>query len=188
MSKLTQQKFGFIFAFWRVPRVVAGAPGQHGHEGGKQVEERVADDHVVVDGYEDRDDEHRDAAACKGEVPALTSSQSPRMPHTHADAPRRWMHRQWSGLSARERETICKDPHRGRDDQRQRGKGVRGQSRADPPLPELEGGVWRQGEEPHSPCRAGMAFHTDTGPWLANWPSDTSRKKMGKPARASIIR
>lgn len=39
-----------------------------------------------------------------------------------------------------------------------------------------------------SPCRAGMAFHTDTGPWLANWPSDTSRKKMGNPARASIIR
>lgn len=39
-----------------------------------------------------------------------------------------------------------------------------------------------------SPCRAGMAFHTDTGPWLANWPSDTSKKKMGNPARASIIR
>lgn len=40
----------------------------------------------------------------------------------------------------------------------------------------------------NSPCRAGIAFHTDTGPWLANWPRDTSRKKMGNPARASIIR
>lgn len=69
------------------------------------------------------------------------------------------------------------------------GEGGGGGDRAERvPLPELEGGVWRQGEEPHSPCRAGMAFHTDTGPWLANWPSDTSRKKMGKPARASIIR
>lgn len=39
-----------------------------------------------------------------------------------------------------------------------------------------------------SPWRAGMAFHTDTGPWLANWPRDTSRKKIGNPASASIIR
>lgn len=39
-----------------------------------------------------------------------------------------------------------------------------------------------------SPCRAGMAFHTETGPWLANCPRETSRKKMGMPARASIIR
>ena len=44
------------------------------------------------------------------------------------------------------------------------------------------------GSREHSPCRAGMAFHTDTGPWLANWPRDTSRKKMGNPARANIIR
>lgn len=49
-------------------------------------------------------------------------------------------------------------------------------------------GLRRLGGRADSPCRAGMAFHTDTGPWLANWPSDTSRKKMGNPARASIIR
>ena len=49
-------------------------------------------------------------------------------------------------------------------------------------------GLRQLGSREHSPCRAGMAFHTDTGPWLANWPRDTSRKKMGNPARASIIR
>lgn len=57
--------------------------------------------------------------------------------------------------------------------------GQRGQGRA---------GLRGLGGRADSPCRAGMAFHTDTGPWLANWPSDTSKKKMGNPARASIIR
>ena len=59
--------------------------------------------------------------------------------------------------------------------------GPRGATEGRGGLRELEG----RGD---SPCRAGMAFHTDTGPWLANWPRDTSRKKMGNPARASIIR
>lgn len=53
---------------------------------------------------------------------------------------------------------------------------------------ESRGGLRRLRGRRNSPCRAGIAFHTDTGPWLANWPRDTSRKKMGNPARASIIR
>lgn len=63
-SQLTQQKFVFIFTVGRVPGVVAGSPGQHGHEGGEKVEKRVAQDNIVIDGYQDRDDEHGDAAAC----------------------------------------------------------------------------------------------------------------------------
>lgn len=55
-------------------------------------------------------------------------------------------------------------------------------------VPGREVGLRRLEGRVDSPCRAGMAFHTDTGPWLANWPSDTSRKKMGNPASASIIR
>lgn len=38
------------------------------------------------------------------------------------------------------------------------------------------------------PCRAGMHFHTDTGPWLANWPRETSNKKIGIPAMPSMVR
>lgn len=33
-----------------------------------------------------------------------------------------------------------------------------------------------------------MHFHTDTGPWLANWPRDTSSKKIGIPAMPSMVR
>lgn len=68
-------------------------------------------------------------------------------------------------------------------------KGRRDRAGALPNSRRWQGGrAGRERGELHSPCRAGMAFHTDTGPWLANWPSDTSRKKMGKPASASIIR
>lgn len=38
------------------------------------------------------------------------------------------------------------------------------------------------------PCRAGMHFHTETGPWLANWPRDTSSKKIGIPAIPNMVR
>lgn len=82
-------------------------------------------------------------------------------------------------------ERISQGPHKGRNNE---GKVTRDRCPSSSLEGDKEGKARRQRGELDSPCRAGMAFHTDTGPWLANWPRDTSRKKIGKPASASIIK
>lgn len=89
--------------------------------------------------------------------PVLTSCPSPGKDRAHRDAPPRWIQTR----SAREPETACQGPHKGRNEEGEVG-GLKVTGR------KVTGRAKAGGEELDSPCRAGMAFHTDTGPWLAN--------------------
>lgn len=97
--------------------------------------------------------------------------------HTHTDVPRRWMHRQWSGLSARERETICKDPT-----EAQMIRGRRGQS--------WEGGkkgrVWREGENSTHPVELGWpSTQTQALGWQTGLVTPPGRRWASQPVLAS---